>query len=77
MGENHVNKEELTRGQKVAKTLREKYGDDYFSKIGKKSSQSPNSSDNRPFRDVPGAASKAVRARWAKYREAQEKAKKS
>lgn len=57
-----------THGQKIRDTLIGKYGEDYYSKMGKKGGKK---SDNRPFRDNPGAAKKAIEARWRKYREAQ------
>lgn len=58
---NKDNSKELTPGQKRAITIRERYGDDFYSRMSKKV---VNRSAHRPFRDVPGAALKAVRARF-------------
>lgn len=56
-----------THGQKIRDTLLAKYGPNYYSKLGKVGGKK---SDNRPFRDTPGAAKRAIEIRWAKYRAA-------
>lgn len=61
-----------SHGEKIRDTLIAKYGENYYSQLGKVGGKK---SDNRPFRDKPGAAKKAVMVRWAKYRQAQALAK--
>jgi hypothetical protein len=53
-----------THGQKIRDTLIKKYGEDYYSKLGKVGGKK---SDNRPFRDNPGAAKRAIEIRWKRY----------
>jgi hypothetical protein len=64
--------DERTHGQKIRDTLLSKYGKDYYSKLGKVGGKK---SDNRPFRDNPGAAKRAIEIRWAAYRAKQKLAK--
>ena len=59
-----------SHGQKIRDTLLAKYGADYYSELGKVGGKK---SDNRPFRDNPGAAKRAVDIRWKNYREAKAK----
>ena len=61
-----------THGQKIRDTLLSKYGKDYYSKLGKVGGKK---SDNRPFRDNPGAAKRAIDIRWVAYRAKQKLAK--
>jgi hypothetical protein len=56
-----------THGQKIRDSLIKQYGKDYYSNLGKIGGKK---SDNRPFRDNPGAAKRAVNERWRRYREA-------
>ena len=60
-------KDSRSHGEKVRDTLIGKYGEDYYSTIGSKGGRKSN---NRPFKDNPSAARKAVNARWERYRAA-------
>lgn len=55
-----------SHGEKIRDSLIKKYGENYYSGLGKVGGKR---SKNRPFRDRPGAAKKAIDARWKKYRE--------
>jgi hypothetical protein len=58
-------KDARTRWEKTRDTLIDRYGEDYFQKLGVKAGAA---STSRPFATVPGAARKAVNARWERYR---------
>lgn len=57
----------LTPDQRRARTRKEKYGEDFYKKIGSKGGK------NNPNKFNSDSGKAAVQARWAKHREAQAK----
>lgn len=57
----------LTPDQRRARTRKEKYGEDFYRKIGSKGGK------NSPSQFTSQSGTKAVEARWAKYRETKTK----
>lgn len=58
---------ELTPDQRRAQTRKEKYGDDFYKKIGSKGGKN----NPKKFNSESGKA--AINARWARHREQQSK----